>query len=95
MLRDIDASVFRGVDRFDPGDLWKLAIDVTRDREYEDGEDGPAPQAARLPPRAHALDPTILLGSDGRMEVFSAPQAGGRTTMVPMPSGALPCLIRC
>ncbi len=95
MLRDIDASVFRRADHFDPGYLWKLAIDVTRDCVYEDGEDGPAPQAARLPPRAHALDPTILLGRDGRLRVFSAPQAGGRTTMVPMPSGASPCVMPC
>jgi hypothetical protein len=55
-------SVFRGADPFDPGDIWRLAVEGAGDRMDQDRKCGDGSQATRFSQREAPLYPAVALG---------------------------------
>jgi hypothetical protein len=82
----------QGVEPLDPGDIWRLIVEVTRDRVHQDWEGGPAPQAARLPYRKDPLHPAVALGIGGPMHQLTPQDRKPECPLRPVIGGLYPCL---
>src|SRR5687768_1836959 len=75
VLLDKDFVIVQGDWHLDPGDVWRLAVEVTRDRFDQNWEGGLAAQATGLPHGEESLDPAITLLIVGPLHHL-APQHG-------------------